>query len=124
MAGTASPCSTSGGFPTVGGHKVFRDEIWGSMRAVFRADHAYNKKHGLYDFPQAGYSRRARTTLLSLPPVRKKAEQQMKQHLIQPFARVLAESPILKQRKKRDNLRPCHKGGSQVCKNIFVLHNG
>jgi multimeric flavodoxin WrbA len=94
-----------GGFPVVGGHKVFRDEIWGSMRAIFRADHAYYRKHGLYDFPQADYPHRVRTTLLSLllslPPVRKKAEQQMKQHMIQPFARVFAESPLLKQRQKK-----------------------
>jgi multimeric flavodoxin WrbA len=95
-----------GGFPVVGGHKVFRDEIWGSMQAFFKADHAYYRKHGLYDFPQADFPRRVRTTLLSLflslPPVKKKAEQQMKQHMIQPFARVFAQSPFLKQRQKKE----------------------
>jgi multimeric flavodoxin WrbA len=94
------------GFPVAGGHKIFRDEIWGNMRAVFRADHAYYKKHGMYDFPQGDLPRRIRTMLLSLllsvPPVRKKAEQQMHQHMIQPFARVFTESPFLKQRIKKD----------------------
>jgi multimeric flavodoxin WrbA len=94
------------GFPLVGGHKVFRDEIWGGMRAVFKADHAYYKKHGLYDFPQSDLPRRFHTSLLSLflsvPSVRKKAEQQMKEHMIQSFARVFSESPVLKRRVKKD----------------------
>jgi multimeric flavodoxin WrbA len=94
------------GFPLVGGHKVFRDEIWGGMRAVFKADHAYYKKHGLYDFPQSDLPRRFHTSLLSLflsvPSVRKKAEQQMNQHMIQLFARVFSESPVLKRRVKKD----------------------
>jgi multimeric flavodoxin WrbA len=95
-----------GGFPVVGGHKVFRDEIWGHMRAVFRADHAWYKKHGMYDFPQNNLSDRIYTTLLSLflsiPPVRKKAEREMKEHMIEPFARVFTDSPVLKQRTKKD----------------------
>ncbi len=94
------------GFPVVGGHKVFRDEIWSTMRAVFKADHVYYRTHGMYDFPQYDYLRRLQTSLfslfLSLPPIRKKAEQQMKQHMIQPFARVFAESPVLKQQVKKD----------------------
>jgi multimeric flavodoxin WrbA len=89
------------GFPVVGGHKVLRDEIWAGMRAFFRRDHAYYRTHGMYDFPQSDYSRRLRTSLLSLflsvPPIRKKAELQMTQHMIQPFARVFTDSPVLKQ---------------------------
>lgn len=93
-------------FPQVGGHKVFRDEIKGGMRAVFRADHAYYTNHGLYDFPQSDLTRRIRTSLfslfLSIPSVRKKAEQQMSRHMIEPFARVFSDSPVLKQRAKKD----------------------
>jgi hypothetical protein len=40
--------------------------------------------------------------LLSVPPVRKKAEQQMRQYMIQPFARVFTESPLLKRRIKKE----------------------
>lgn len=89
-----------GGFPLVGGQKVFRDEIWGEMRAIFQADHSYYKKHGLYDFPQNDYSQRIRTTFLSLllhlPQVRKSAEHEMKKHMIEPFAKVFTNSPVLK----------------------------
>lgn len=93
------------GFPRVGGHKVFRDEIWAHMRAVFKADHAYYTAHGMYDFPQNDLSGRIRTTLfglfLSIPRVRKEAEQHMKEHMVEPFARIFSESPILKERMKK-----------------------
>jgi multimeric flavodoxin WrbA len=39
-------------FLAVGGHKVFRDNIWGRLRMVWQADHRYYKTHGWYDFPQ------------------------------------------------------------------------
>jgi len=37
-------------FLKVGGHKIFRDEIFGHIRSVWQADHRYYRKHGLYDF--------------------------------------------------------------------------
>ena len=71
-----------------------------------RADHACYKKNGLHNFPHNDLPRRAHTLFLSLflsiPPVRKKAEPQMNQHRIQPFARVFSESPALKQRAGKD----------------------
>jgi len=39
-------------FLGVGGHKVFRDDIWGRLRMIWQADHRYYKKHDKYDFPQ------------------------------------------------------------------------
>ncbi|MBN2539738.1 MAG: flavodoxin family protein, partial [Deltaproteobacteria bacterium] len=39
-------------FLGVGGHKIFRDDIWGRLRMIWQADHRYFKKHGKYDFPQ------------------------------------------------------------------------
>jgi hypothetical protein len=39
-------------FLAVGGHKVFRDDIWGRLRMIWQADHRYYRKHGKYDFPQ------------------------------------------------------------------------
>ncbi len=92
-------------FPAVAGHKVFRDEIWSELRAVFKADHRYYKKHGFYDFPQKQYGRRVKTTLLSclldLPPIRKETVRTMKQHIIKPFAKVFTTSPVLKRMKGR-----------------------
>ena len=39
-------------FYSVGGWKIFRDEIWAWLRFPFIADDRYYKKHGLYDFPK------------------------------------------------------------------------
>lgn len=42
-------------FLGVGGHKIFRDEIWGNIRMIWQADHNYYRKNGKYDFPQKKY---------------------------------------------------------------------
>jgi len=39
-------------FLGVGGQKIFRDDIWGSLRMIWQADHKFYRKHGKYDFPQ------------------------------------------------------------------------
>jgi multimeric flavodoxin WrbA len=39
-------------FLAVGGQKLFRDAVWGRMRAAFAADHRAYKRLGWYDFPQ------------------------------------------------------------------------
>ena len=92
-------------FPSVAGHIILRDAIWGNLRPVFRADHRYYKSHGLYDFPQYQYKKRVSLAIfslfMSLRPVQKKAKPAMKDHMIQPFARVLAESPVLKKHHER-----------------------
>lgn len=63
-------------FLAVGGHKVFRDDIWGRLRPLWQADYMYFKKHGLFDFPQKDYKIRALTPILMLltriPAIRKK----------------------------------------------------
>ena len=90
-------------FPAVAGRIVLRDAVWGELRPIFRADHRYYKAHGLYDFPQYQYRKRISrfffSLFMSLPPVQKIAKPAMKDHMIQPFARVFTESPILKNRK-------------------------
>jgi multimeric flavodoxin WrbA len=63
-------------FLGIGGHKVFRDNIWGRLRPIWQADHRYFKNHGLYDFPQKDYKIRVLTPILMLltriPGIRKK----------------------------------------------------
>ena len=63
-------------FLGVGGHKIFRDEIWGRLRMVWLADHRYFKKHGKYDFPQKDFKIRIMTPIMMLltriPKFRKK----------------------------------------------------
>ena len=96
------------GFPAVAGHKVFRDEIWATMRAIFRADDAYYRAHGLYDFPQHDYLHRIRTSFLSLvmvlPQARTCAKAEMKEHMIKPFAPVFTASPVLKRMKQEKSV--------------------
>jgi multimeric flavodoxin WrbA len=86
-------------FPGIAGHKVLRDEIWGGLRAVFRADDRYYRAHGGYDFPQYQYGRRIRTMFLSaalsVPSIRKKAELTMKKQMIQPLIQALSVSPVI-----------------------------
>lgn len=43
---------TSETFLRVGGMKIFRDEVFCDLRAVFQADHRYYRANGIYDFPQ------------------------------------------------------------------------
>ncbi|MDG6249623.1 NAD(P)H-dependent oxidoreductase [Methanocalculus sp.] len=80
-------------FYAVGGHKIFRDMIWGGMRAIFRADHRYFKRNKLYDFPQYQYTQRLRSSLLRLllvfPPARRSVFLRMKEHMVEAHDRVL-----------------------------------
>ncbi|MDD1686293.1 hypothetical protein [Methanoregula sp.] len=41
-------------FYAIGGHKIFRDTIYGGMRFVIQADYRYYMAHGMFDFPQGG----------------------------------------------------------------------
>ncbi len=63
-------------FLGVGGHKVFRDDIWGRLRPLWQADYRYFKKHGLFDFPQKDIKIRVMSPILMLltriPVVRRK----------------------------------------------------
>jgi multimeric flavodoxin WrbA len=90
-------------FQAVGGHKIFRDEIWGGMRAVFKADDRYYRQHGFYDFPTWNYSQRIGTRLLSfvldIPQVRRHAEKDMASHMVQPLQRSVETSQVLAKRK-------------------------
>jgi NAD(P)H-dependent FMN reductase len=43
-------------FLGVGGRKIFRDLMY-AMRGIMRADHAYYRREGLYDFPQRDLGR-------------------------------------------------------------------
>lgn len=51
-------------FLAVGGHKVFRDDIWGRLRPIWQADHRHYKRHGFYDFPQKDIKIRILTPIL------------------------------------------------------------
>jgi hypothetical protein len=92
-------------FPAVAGRKLFRDDIYGGMQVIFRADDSYYRQHGFYDFPTQQYGQRIRTALMSflmdLPMVRKEASHNMKKHMIAPLKKAINESPVLKRMREK-----------------------
>ncbi|WP_292490684.1 NAD(P)H-dependent oxidoreductase [Methanoculleus sp. 10] len=89
--------------PAVGGHKILRDELWGGMRATFKADDRYYRQHGLYDFPTRNYLRRlgtlATSLVMSVPSIRREVVKNMPAYMIQPLQRSIETSTILAKRK-------------------------
>jgi multimeric flavodoxin WrbA len=81
-------------FYAVGGHKIFRDSIYGGMRFVFQADYRYYKKHNLFDFPQGDTKTRVTNAVMMLltksKSVRQKVYGDLKHHMIEPFAPVFS----------------------------------
>lgn len=63
-------------FLGVAGLKIFRDDIYSDLKAVFRADYKYYKKNRLFDFPQRKWSARILGsvfyTVMKISPLRKK----------------------------------------------------
>jgi multimeric flavodoxin WrbA len=80
-------------FYAIGGHKIFRDNIYRGMRFVFQADYRYYCEHGMFDFPQADLKTRLLNAifipLTRIPGFRKKVFADMKHHMIEPFEPVL-----------------------------------
>ena len=80
-------------FLGIAGMKVFRDDIWGGLRIVFRADHRAYKQLGVYDFPQRKIGRQILVRLgwfiTGLPGIRRRFPQMIKQQMIQPYRKVL-----------------------------------
>ena len=82
-------------FYSVGGWKLFRDEIWIWLRFPFIADRRYYKKHGLYDFPKRKFGLRVLNGLLTalvkgLPGFRNVVyKQRMKTEMIRPFRKIV-----------------------------------
>jgi len=80
-------------FLGVGGQKIFRDDIFSSLRFIFQADHRYYKKNGLYDFPQKRVALRAVNiilgTLFRVPKIRRKFDQMIKEKMIEPHRKVV-----------------------------------
>ena len=82
-------------FYAVGGHKIFRDAIYGNMRFPFLADYRYYRHNGLFDFPRMDIRTRVFSAvmilLLKIPGFRKKMLSDMKPHMIQPFGKILSD---------------------------------
>jgi len=83
-------------FLGVGGTKLFRDEIWGRMRATFQADHRFYTEHGLYDFPQKQYRTRLLVTvymlLARLPAFRREYARRTIPEMVKPLQKVVGKA--------------------------------
>lgn len=80
-------------FYRVGGQKIFRDFIFNTS-AVFRADHIFYKRMGMYqDFPQRNIKKRISNAIFSIfvaiKPMRKKIHQKFIQGMVAPYKKVL-----------------------------------
>jgi multimeric flavodoxin WrbA len=82
-------------FYAVGGHKLFRDSIYGGMRFVFQADYRYYVRHGMFDFPQRDLKNRLFNLVMMqatrIPAFRKQAFKDLKLHMVSPFSAVLPQ---------------------------------
>jgi hypothetical protein len=85
-------------FLQVGGTKIFRDEIWGHMRVVFRGDHLYYQRTGIYDFPQYDYRTRVQNVLfgllLRIPFLRREFQKGIKTGMIAPLKKIVDAVPV------------------------------
>ena len=85
-------------FDGIGGKKLFRDEMYGQLRFVFRADHAYYKAHGWYDFPQNDrqtmMKNRIAIALTDSPKVRGVIRKEMRKRMLEPYDKFLEENEV------------------------------
>ncbi len=75
------------------GMKVFRDDIYGQLRVVFKADHRSYRKSGVYDFPQNNFFIMGFLRLLylvtSIPWVYRKMISNFKQFMLMPYRNIV-----------------------------------
>jgi multimeric flavodoxin WrbA len=80
-------------FLSVGGAKLFRDEIWGRLRPSFIADYRFYQEHGMLDFPQKDYKMRIQVAIFMLlqrfPAFRKEYVRRTKAEMIKPLQKVV-----------------------------------
>ena len=84
-------------FLSVGGMKIFRDDVWGKLRFPFQADHQFYKKHRFYDFPHRKYKSRiinsALILLTKIPSMRKEIyRKRRKEEMVKPFQKILEKN--------------------------------
>ncbi len=101
MARRLAACSAAGYIPphtfyAVGGHKIFRDGIYGGMRIAFQADYRYYREHGLFDFPGRDLGVRAFnalfTPLTRIPAFRRRILSDLRHRMVRPFGPVLGST--------------------------------
>lgn len=83
-------------FLSVAAGKLFRDEIWGRLRATFVADYRFYEQHDMLDFPQKQYLTRIEvmifTLLQRLPAFRKEYVRRIKPEMIKPLQKIVEKA--------------------------------
>lgn len=84
----------SSSFLGFAGRKIFRDDVFGGMRLIFRADHRYYKRHGFYDFPHRHRGLRLLSALLgplfAIPRVKRGFKAMMKSKMVEGHKKAVA----------------------------------
>jgi len=83
-------------FLGVGGMKVFRDDIWGRLRAVFQADYRAYRRLGIFKtFPQRQFGVVMLNTfgapLLRIPPIKRWFQKNMVKSMVMPAKQMVAK---------------------------------
>ncbi len=82
-------------FRRVGGYKVFRDEVFGGLKLVFRRDHKTYRRTGVYDFPLKNPLKRLGIFLgylvTGIPFINRKMSEDMIQNMIRPYPRLYSQ---------------------------------
>jgi multimeric flavodoxin WrbA len=83
-------------FLGIAGMKIFRDDLLGGLRIVFRADHKAYKRMGFYDFPQRNILRivlvRLGWFITGLPLIRKRFPKMIKDQMTKPYKKILQKA--------------------------------
>jgi len=78
-----------------GGHKIFRDDIWGRHRFVFQTDNKWYEENNFYDFPQ--YDQDAiemsenMIKLTKDPAMREAVRKMLKSEMVKPHIKIVEE---------------------------------
>lgn len=80
-------------FLGVGGHKIFRDQIWARLSFPFTADYRYYEAHGLFDFPQQDkryleFSQQM-TEMIKDPKMKEMVRKMMKTEMLKGYAKIV-----------------------------------
>jgi hypothetical protein len=85
------PANRPGTFLSTGGMKIFRDLVY-SAPYIFRDDHKFYRRHGLYDYPTRRLGQRARGKvmgwLMNLAGFRKEYQRRTKEGMLEPFRKM------------------------------------
>ncbi len=92
LAAIASGAMKPATFLGVGGMKIFRDDVYGGLRIVFKGDHRAYRAEGIYDFPNRNPLKRFGIWmgywLTSIPAVNRKMMLDFPSMMLMPYRRL------------------------------------